>query len=510
MGCWDKVEAANFPIKIGATYKWGSTPELWDFEFIRSSEFKDEPRPAKFEGQRLATAFQVDRAIYDKILLDHARELGCDVFEQCKVQNVEVDNKEVSHLTLESGVQIEARYFLDASGHSGIIRRALGIEATAPTTLQNIAIWDYWQNAEWAVTIGTGGTRVQVISLGYGWIWFIPISQTRSSVGLVIPASYYKSKGLKPQELYAQAMQDDARIAGFLKGASPEGTLQTTKDWSFLAEEHCGSNWFLIGECAGFADPILAAGMSLAQMGAREAAYTILALDRGKLNGDWLKNEFQTRQYNRIKNHIRFADYWYTANAQFVDLQEFTKEIAADNGFEMTPQQSWAWLAQGGFITDAFNIGSGGYGLLQMREAHKIMTGESVATILAKTNVFQLDLAGASWQERPIYAEGSIQKNPCFYRNGKYLPIRGVIEVLIDMLQLASKLPDLLSLIEKSAMIHQENIQFMEEIVLMIPIALEAMINDGWVVASYDPSLPLVEPPMPASGIFWNRDVVKI
>src|SRR5882672_3390678 len=24
MGCWDKVEAANFPIKVGATFRWGS------------------------------------------------------------------------------------------------------------------------------------------------------------------------------------------------------------------------------------------------------------------------------------------------------------------------------------------------------------------------------------------------------------------------------------------------------------------------------------------------------
>src|SRR5690348_4922960 len=52
MGCWDKVEAANFPIKIGATYRWGKSPELWDFEFIPATVFENEPRPAKYEGQR--------------------------------------------------------------------------------------------------------------------------------------------------------------------------------------------------------------------------------------------------------------------------------------------------------------------------------------------------------------------------------------------------------------------------------------------------------------------------
>src|SRR4051812_18370653 len=28
MGCWDKIEAADFPIKLGATYRWGKKPEL--------------------------------------------------------------------------------------------------------------------------------------------------------------------------------------------------------------------------------------------------------------------------------------------------------------------------------------------------------------------------------------------------------------------------------------------------------------------------------------------------
>ncbi len=47
MGVWDKVEAAGFPIKIGATYKWGKTKELWDFDFIQGGQLRDEQRPAK-------------------------------------------------------------------------------------------------------------------------------------------------------------------------------------------------------------------------------------------------------------------------------------------------------------------------------------------------------------------------------------------------------------------------------------------------------------------------------
>src|SRR5580704_6005078 len=88
MGVWDKVEAAGFPIKIGSTNRWGKEPELWDFEFFPGELFQDEARPAKYEGQRRFTAFQVDRSIYDKILLDHAREMGVEVHEEVNVRKI--------------------------------------------------------------------------------------------------------------------------------------------------------------------------------------------------------------------------------------------------------------------------------------------------------------------------------------------------------------------------------------------------------------------------------------
>jgi flavin-dependent dehydrogenase len=49
-----------------------------------------------------------------------------------------------------------------------------------------------------------------------------------------------------------------------------------------FSDRTVGENWFLVGEAAGFADPILAAGMTLAHTGARELAYTILALEQEK------------------------------------------------------------------------------------------------------------------------------------------------------------------------------------------------------------------------------------
>lgn len=86
LGVWEKVEAAEFPVKIGATYRWGKTKDLWDFHFLPNGDFQEETRPGKYQGQRQFTAFQVDRARYDKILADHAEELGCEVHYRSPVR----------------------------------------------------------------------------------------------------------------------------------------------------------------------------------------------------------------------------------------------------------------------------------------------------------------------------------------------------------------------------------------------------------------------------------------
>jgi flavin-dependent dehydrogenase len=508
MGCWDKVEAANFPIKIGGTYRWGKSPELWDLEFIDHETYVNEPRPGKFEGQRKATAFQVDRSIYDEILLDHAQELGCEVREECKVVKIPTNKDRVEGFELQSGETIQARYYMDASGHAGIMRRALGIKTEIPTTLKNIAIWDYWQNADWAIEIGVGGTRIQVLSVGYGWLWFIPLGPTRTSVGIVVPAEYYKNCGMKRDELYAKAINEDERILGLMKNATSEGKLQATNDWSFKSERSVGENWFLIGESAGFADPIMSAGMSIAHMGAREAAYTILELDRGKIDSKWLKHEFERRQLQNIDTHIRFGDYWYSANEQFTELKEFTKKLAADSGLDLTPEASWKWLAQGGFISDRGNIGYGGFGLAQVHAIHEIMT-DSTESVLAQNNVYKLNLAGATWRDLAQYEEGKVLRFGAYERSGKVLPLFGVTQMLVDHLQVSPKLADLLDRMNKLGMENKNDLAFIKRFILAVPEALEAMIIDGWVEPSYDPAAPLVTPPPMNSGIRWNTDSVR-
>jgi flavin-dependent dehydrogenase len=465
----------------------------------------DAPRPAKFEGQRTMTAFQVDRALYDKILLDHARELGCMVKEECRVKKVEVESNSVQALELDSGEAVTAKYYVDASGNSGILRRALQIPCEYPTSLKNIAIYDYWQNADWAVRIGVGGTRIQVLTVGFGWIWFIPLGPTRTSIGLIVPASHMKESGKTAEELYLEAVATEPIVSGLLKNATREKILQTTRDWSFLAKNHAGSNWFLVGECAGFADPILSAGVTMAHLAAQQLTYTILELERGQLEPQWLKESYTARQSQRIRTHIRFADYWYTSNQQFKDLIHFSQSLASDRGLEMSPEAAWAWLAQGGFIDEDLRCGVGGFSLGSIRAMDDKLADLNAELPFERFNHFELDLSGATYHERARYASGRVLQTAGYGRGDKVLPIDGAFEILVNILQHTADLDEILTGLQYAVGKAFVSEELRLKAVKNAMQILDAMIVDGWVKCSFDPSRPLHSINYEDRPVRWQR-----
>lgn len=498
MGVWDKVEAADFPIKIGGSYRWGSTDELWHLDFLRGDRFEDEPRPAKYLGQRQKTAFQVDRSIYDKVLLDHARSRGCRVFEQTKVAKVCTDGDRVLKLEVQRDSSakddensVQARHYIDASGEVGILRRAFGVEVASPTALRNIAIWDYWQDAEWAVNIGNGGTRIWVMSLGWGWLWFIPVTPTRTSVGLVLPADYFKKSGKSKATIYEEAIAEEPEITRLLRNARAEGNIQATKDWNFLSGRLAGKNWLLTGDSCGFADPILSAGMTLAHTSGRKAAATILELDRGVLDAEWLKDQYSEGHRAQIKHHMQFADYWYSANGRFTDLREYCSDIARDAGLTLNAEDAFRWLATGGFALEEPGLARAlSYGVSGIKVVSEHLNGTPICWELCKSNFWRLDLSGAKEDSFAQYMEGRIEVLKAFRRGEHLLPIAGVYAFVIDALK---RNMDSIFILEDVVNALIKDSCAPEEAVSLALDALEALIVEGWIKTKLVSSRPCIK-----------------
>jgi flavin-dependent dehydrogenase len=491
LGVWDRVEAAGFPIKVGATYRWGKGNELWDFDFLPAKKLVDETRPAQYQGQRTYTAFQVDRAIYDKILIDYAQELGCNVQFGTQVQKVLRDSDRVVGLQLEGGTVVEADYYVDASGHAGILRRAMDVPIEVPTSLQNIAIWDYWHNADWADHIGIGGTRIQILSLGYGWIWFIPLGPSRTSIGFVCPAEYYKKSGITVQQLYENALASEPRIQDLIRNATCEKATKTTKDWSFLAGRMSGENWLLVGEAMGFADPILSAGLTLTHASARELAFLILEEMRGG-DKEWLRQQYCAKNEKRLRQHIRFADYWYRANAHFSELKEFTSQIARDAGLELSAERAFQWLGTGGFVDDDLN--SAGIGYCRMDHLHQLsqrFSEEATTSAVDGKSMFILKIHGSEVVKMARFEEGRVQAVEFLSRDGKQVPLDGLFGLVIQALAHSTRIDEIVEFIRTTC--QKRQLHFDEKGPTRVLECLEALIRDGWVKAKSIESFPTVK-----------------
>ena len=509
MGAWDKVESEGFPIKLGASYTWGKTTEPWVFGFIPDAEIGDATRPGRFEGWRKRVAFQVDRSRYDQVLLEHAKSLGARVLQPIRVEKVEIDRHSpepsIDGLILENGDRIEARYTIDASGNAAILRRQLGIEVEVPTLLKNVAFWDYWtRDGLNEAMLRQAAVRVLIRSVSFGWIWYIALSESRTSVGLVCNGEYYKRQGRNPEELYHCALREEPQIASLLEGAVSRGKVSTTTDWSYVAQRSVGPNWFLVGESLGFADPILAAGLTLTHTCAEHCAYTILELERGVKDPSWLRSQYHETQTRRVRQHIKFAEYWYSGNGLFTDVLGNCELIAQQSGLTMTPQEAFRWLSHGGVEDIPGQFVIGGLGLsgiksVQQRFAHS-NTNQDVAYLTDGMNTFDLDVEGAVESTMALPIEGRIDSIQVLQRGSSRLPMTGFYRLVFEVLKQARFVEPFVRTLQASIM--QSSIEpSSRKVALQQAIfCLESMVAQGWVKASVTAGMPSLSLKTPLEG----------
>lgn len=232
-------------------------------------------RPLGFETVTL----HVDRTALDQRLYERAAALGA-AFVWERAATVERDGDRVVAVTTSAGRRIEARWFVDATGTARFLGRAFAIPVTAYGE-PKVALWTYLDTPP-----ATLGTSFHVDNAdGYlGWIWDIPISPVRTSVGLVVTAADLKARrlgGASVSDIVRHALEPIAAYAGTL----PAGELDVSSAGfrPYVSDRVCGDNWFMVGEAAAMPDPLTGNGVTSALRHARYAAAAIAATGDGRV-----------------------------------------------------------------------------------------------------------------------------------------------------------------------------------------------------------------------------------
>jgi flavin-dependent dehydrogenase len=160
-----------------------------------------------------------------------------------------------------------------------------------------------------------------------GWFWFIPISPTVISVGAVIPRNVHDTKARASGEETLDAyLAETPAAAALVRDARRVTPARYDADYSYLAAEHAGDRWVLVGDAAAFLDPIFSTGVLLAMQSGLEAAE---AVSGGLRAGDLSRRRFasyEARVRDRYHHFRRFAvgfydpafrDLWFHRSTRF-------------------------------------------------------------------------------------------------------------------------------------------------------------------------------------------------
>ena len=225
------------------------------------------------------SAFQVKRADFDKMLLDHARESGAQVFEGARVLQVlfSEDGKRACGVQVRLAGEPEARevaakVVIDATGQDALLSKKIGGRARDPLLDRSAAFahFDAFRRAE-----GPTGGDIIVITTPDGWWWLIPFSDGSVSVGVVMPSRRFKKRTGSIDELFQSAVAGTPEVRDLLVNSRRTTDVKAIADYSYKTSSFSGDGFCLIGDAACFLDPVFSTGVLMAMTSAELAAETV-------------------------------------------------------------------------------------------------------------------------------------------------------------------------------------------------------------------------------------------
>lgn len=268
LGVWEKIENAGFMPKWGAEFCLGNGSKFQQFWFGNSL------------GDCYAKTFQVERSKFDQILLQHAKSVGCEVQQKAQASQVQFQNDQVNlnYIDEKGSHSITSRWIMDASGRDSFLGRQLKLPKHETQSSKRIAIFAHFENV--FRNPGKAGGHIVIVRLANGWFWFIPLTETKTSVGYVQTLDGFKESQLQPEQSFQQIIQKEEELRMRLKNATRMSEFYVTSDYSYRFEAFAQPRAFLIGDAAGFVDPIFSSGVMMALKSARLAVNHLLTADK--------------------------------------------------------------------------------------------------------------------------------------------------------------------------------------------------------------------------------------
>ncbi len=265
-------------------------------------------------------AYQVTRSEFDKLLLDNAGEKGAEIHEETEVKKIEFsdDRVRLELETVTNGPSIcEARYLLDCSGRQTILGSRFKLKKNYDH-LQKFSIFAHYEKVDRLP--GKDATLIRMVRGLDRWFWMIPLTDSRTSIGVVMDTKAYQKTKLPPEAALDQFLAEQPLMMERMTRAERVSPVYSAGDYSYRNRELFGDRWLMVGDAAGFIDPVFSSGVFLAMMSAEKAADTLDEVLRDASKRKPLFKKY-ANHLNRIMDiYLNFVTAWYRSAREFLEI----------------------------------------------------------------------------------------------------------------------------------------------------------------------------------------------
>ena len=250
--------------------------------------------------------YSVKRSEFDQLLLDKAINSGAELVDGRAIDPLVDENGVVQGARVAVGsnggtreIDIRAEMTLDCSGQATFLanRGATGPKYKGSYDKQ-IALFaqidSYRRNDGSDREHGSGNTHI-FYKKKYHWAWAIPLDSDVTSVGVVVPAKYFRDSGMDQAEFIKHELK--TMNSGLSSRVPDEFELveqpHVVPNYSLQVRKFAGPGYMCIGDSHRFVDPIFSFGLYVAM---KEAG---LAVDQvmGWLDGKGRDSDDPFRDY---------------------------------------------------------------------------------------------------------------------------------------------------------------------------------------------------------------------
>ncbi|MFJ8695939.1 NAD(P)/FAD-dependent oxidoreductase [Streptomyces roseolilacinus] len=394
-GALEKVLASDCWVKkYGGIFQWRAEDPHVAF-FDHSNTVRD---------GAYRWAIHVNRSEFDKILLDHARDLGADVFEGTAVSDCTLlPDGQGQEITLKDGRTVRAGFFVDASGRRNSIVTKKRREWLSG--YRNIAIWQHYLGGkstqtlegDWNIFRDGDMSPIGCFAFRDGWCWYIPVRKiidgkrvTTHSIGIVTDPGILKQPGtdFTDPEVFLRTVKEVPKLKDLIQDVTPvDNKMLTATNYSMINDKFSDyeGRWILLGDASYFVDPLFSSGVAFATNQARAAAALIRETRREGLSEDEVRGmwrDYDTEWHGMASSFALSIDQWYYAigkdNPESVYWNSRGTEGPAGPSHEATFQA----LLNTAFTPDLLQVLTQGEGLAALDVNGPFMTAYAEANDL--------------------------------------------------------------------------------------------------------------------------------